>query len=946
MAPGPYAIGIDLGTANTCVAVYRDGDIEIVPHDGCRTMPSYVAFTESVRLIGASAKNQAAMNPQNTIFNIMRLVGRKFSDSEVQSNLKQFPFVVLDKGGKPVISVEYKRRIKVLTPEEVLSMILARAKENAESYLGSTVDSAVLTVPALFNSSQRQSIRDAALVSGLEVLFMVNGPTAAAIDYTISNWRTGERNLLFVDLGAGTLNVALVTIEEGIIEVKAVRGHTCLGGEDLDTRLINHLTHMIKRRWSMDITSNDRARLRLRTACERAKCELSSQQQTTVQIDSFLEGIDFNYILTSTIIEENCADIFRIVMAWTQDVLGVSKMDKSSLHEVVVIGGSSRIPKIQKLLSDRLLNGKEISKSLNLDEAAARGAAIHAAMHSGYIAPPSRLRELLLLDVAPNSLGIQTAEGVMTTLIERSTTIPTRKSEIFSTCEDNQAYFHMSAFEGNDWLHRPNIPLGTFSIPLPPAPRGVPQIEVTFDCDQHGRLSVQALLKDTGQQRMQRFEDFARLSPDSIERMKREAEQYKADDEAEADRVSARNALESYAYSLKSDVRDSRREGSEILRVTSFVDTALAWLDENQSASASEYRVTHTELEKVSASIATESPDTDTTKIDSPDDVSLRSHAEAGAAPQLVKFSEAEWLKVGKESSWDSYPQKKPLPSYEKGKDRILDLSRDLPSPGRISGKVDPQLQGPAREPSSTAKAAAPSPPDFARPPPRSSSSSPILEAETKTSNTPRSDTPRSSEKGLGNLFPTSGGEDRTAYTDAEFSQISTYLRNAGRSSWSTVPRLYTVLRLIGHLPFLDSFVDQGITDIWFPFTPTSLPDALTPSARANFLQTQSVVLSKSLRFEKSSDRRHAHFSQDEPLPFEVIGRLGSGGHGYVDKVMSTVSHREYARKLFRRTRGVSKEDIKSFQTELQILKRVSHIHCVELVSTLSSLPNRLQTRG
>jgi hypothetical protein len=531
---------------------------------------------------------------------------------------------------------------------------------------------------------------------------------------------------------------------------------------------------------------------------------------------------------------------------------------------------------------------------------AACGAAILAAIYSGdSYEESSRLKEVLLLDVVPTTLDIETAGGVMTPLIKRNTTVPTKKSEVFSTAEDNQASFCVSVFEGERAYTRDNKLLGKLSLPLPPAPRGVPQIEIAFDCNIHGIKDVTALEKGTGKKVTVSLGNTGGLSAEEIERMQAEAEKYKEDDAAEAERVSARNALESYAYTLRRTLRCSSIESSTMPRVTGLVDMILAWIYENQSVTAFEYRLRQTELEKISASMSTEFSDAERTKVDSPDI----------------------------------------LPVRGRGENRAPDLSGDWASPegasgAEAAGSSDSPLRPSSHEPSLTARPGSSPPPNSFRP--SSASSDPL---RTKASNAPAPGTPCSSEKGLGNLFSTSSGEARAVYTDIEFNQISTYLRNTGRSSWSTVPRLYTVLRLIRQLPLLDSFIDQGVTDIWFPFTTTSLPDALTPSVRASFLASQSVVLSKALRFEKSSDRRHAHFAEGEPLPFEVVGRLGSGAHGYVDKVMSTPSHREYARKLFRRTRGVGKEDIKSFLTELQVLKRISHIHCVELVSALLLSP-------
>jgi heat shock protein 1/8 len=566
------------------------------------------------------------MNPTNTVFDAKRLIGRKFADVEVQADMKHFPFKVIDKGGKPVVEVEFKGETKNFTPEEISSMILTKMRETAESYLGTTVNNAVVTVPAYFNDSQRQATKDAGLIAGLNVLRIINEPTAAAIAYGLDKKATGERNVLIFDLGGGTFDVSLLTIEEGIFEVKSTAGDTHLGGEDFDNRLVNHFVNEFKRKHKVrkelpphclspnleapkltdlqkDLTSNARALRRLRTACERAKRTLSSSAQTSIEIDSLYEGIDFYTSITRARFEELCQDLFRSTMEPVERVLRDAKIDKSSVHEIVLVGGSTRIPKIQKLVSD-FFNGKEPNRSINPDEAVAYGAAVQAAILSGDTSSKST-NEILLLDVAPLSLGIETAGGVMTALIKRNTTIPTKKSEVFSTFSDNQPGVLIQVFEGERARTKDNNLLGKFELTgIPPAPRGVPQIEVTFDLDANGIMNVSAIEKGTGKSnKIIITNDKGRLSKEDIERMLAEAEKYKDEDEAEATRIQAKNGLESYAYSLRNTLSDpkvtEKITDSDKTTLSTKIDEIVAWLDDNTTAQKEEYESQQKELESV-----------------------------------------------------------------------------------------------------------------------------------------------------------------------------------------------------------------------------------------------------------------------------------------------------------------------------------------------------------
>ena len=603
-------IGIDLGTTYSCVGVMENGKVNVISNDqGNRITPSYVAFTETgERLIGDAAKNQLTSNPENTIFDAKRLIGREWSDKSIQGDAKYFPFKLSSKNNKPVISVMSGDSSKTLTPEEVSAMVLTKMKQTAESYLGCNVTKAVVTVPAYFNDAQRAATKDAGVIAGLDIIRIINEPTAAAIAYGLDKVSSDEKNVLVFDLGGGTFDVSLLSVTDGVFEVLSTNGDTHLGGEDFDQRVMEYFMKVIKKKTGKDIRQDTRAMQKLRREVEKAKRALSSSHQTRIEIESLIDGEDFSETLTRAKFEELNMDLFKDTLKPVKKVLDDAELSKGDVTDVILVGGSTRIPKVRQLVKE-FFKGKEPRGGVNPDEAVAEGAAVQACILSGDESACGNA-DMVVIDTVPLSLGIETVGGVMSKVIPRNTAIPTKKSQVFSTAADNQEVVTIKVYEGERPMTKDNHLLGKFDLTgIPPAQRGVPQIEVTFNVNADGMLEVNA--RDKGSEREEKIvitNDNNRLTPEDIEKMLKEAEEWAEQDKLVKEKVDAKNDLEQYSYTLKRQLEDKDQLGGKLSeddksKISEIVNEKLDWLKENEDASVEEFKSAKKEIEEISQPI-------------------------------------------------------------------------------------------------------------------------------------------------------------------------------------------------------------------------------------------------------------------------------------------------------------------------------------------------------
>ena len=864
------AIGIDFGTVNTRVAVFRNGRLKTIPdEDGSPSMASIVSFNDTTRLIGSRARSQLAFNPRNTIFNIKRLVGCRLSDPHVAGNI-HFPFKLEELGQELAVSVEFKGETCKFTVVEIVAMILAKAKDNAENYLGTPVTGAVVSVPAYWSAEKRNAILDAGRIADLNIMHLMVAPCASALaqGYNVKvRGIMGERTILICNVGGGSFNTILATIEDGIVETKAIASDTQLGGEDFVSRLVMYMVEEAKKRWKKDITANSRSLRRLRTACELAITALSSANSAHIEIDSLFEGRDFYSLVTRDTFIQLCQDLFRSLSQPIDRVMCDARWGrwgKTQIEEVLLVGGSSRIPRIQQILSDYL--GVAPTKTVNPDEAEVMGLAISAAILSGDGC--KTLNEVMILEVNPFSLGIDSGAGIFSKLLPRNTTIPTRKGEIYHIQPETRS---LHVYEGERQRVKDNILLA--KVDLRPLGLGASKVKgnglIPLECTiyisaRSQQSSLKVVNQLTGLSVTMPIHLLGSLDSEALAERGVKAIRMQEEDDFEAERIQALDTLEGGIASLIELLRQMPSPESE--EAVESAEKVRHWIEDNEGATADEFECQGEILDEIKTSF-------------------------------LAWKSDEIYLKGLKTAV----------------KDRVTAVD--------TAGAQTPTDDTPTVKPTAVQPSADEEPPSI----------EPVAASE--VSATQQGRPPRHDSDSLEDLFARARGPTPEPFTDAQFERVSTFLQNTGNAPWGHVPRLYTVLRLIDQVDTMGLFLAQGMNDIWFPFTNATLPPAMALSTQVKFLESQAVVLSKGFKLESDPDRRHVNFSGQDALPFDVVGRLGRGAHGSVNKVVSTISYRQYAQKVFRKGRGLRREDIKSFITELGILKRVQHKHCVELVS-------------
>ncbi|KAJ4363593.1 Hsp70 chaperone [Neocucurbitaria cava] len=887
MAPSECSIGIDLGSANTCTALFRNDKAEIIWHEGQPLMPSFVAFTETTRLVGSAAKRQAINNPENTIFGALKLVGRKLTEPDLKRELKDLPFRTAQADGYPAFVVQYRGTRQIITAVEILAMVLARVKRDLQDYLGGDVSTvnAVITVPSHFNYSQRQAVHDAALIAKLNPVHLMSPAVSACADYTLTQWPQSEMIFAAV-FGARTVDVAIGLIEDGAIEIKAVASDTFFGGDDIEARLAHEAICIFTRKTGSIPTS--RALRRLRTACKTAKHELASQTQTRIEIDQLCDGHDFAWTITRQNLEYYCWDLIHSCLGPIGQIWKGTNMDRTRIQKAVMTGGSSRIPKIQSLLSS-VLGGMGISRCLNPDEAVARGAALYAARFSRSIS--NIVNSILIMDVVPLTIGVQTKTGSLTTIIKKNTRIPCRYSyelpvlHVGSILSKRGGYLPViEVFEQGNGLAKPNTYVSKIRLPISNTGRPVREIEVTMEYDEGRKVMLTVTDKRSGEKTYLCLDSLFQIPKKRLEQMKATATSFDLADKAEIQRIEAKSAAEEYAFAIL-DRMVSKPRTEETMRQNDYASALLKWLDTHPQAPASDYIHQLSEVKRhvedpLYKGTGEETMQQIYIRETLVDDLRQAGHVDL---TWLLDESKDQHLVEGTATSPvnDRYTESGSTISQANAAVESAHGASSFKEPDkRLLGRsylerlniidtvsqVHSNTDSPVKHDHVSIRPNNITSRDTAQSPERDSTPDthnldPLLRIASPSISEPavigsadeqtafRSDTPRSTERGIAQLFSTSN-EVRPAYTDADFILISTWLNNIGRPSWSMVPRLYTILRLINQLDMLDIFVEQGITDIWFPFTQTSLPHALSPTSKAHFLEHQHVVLSKSLLFE------------------------------------------------------------------------------------------------